>query len=176
MLRMKDPAWDYYACGWFHYSEQEIEVISLPQSSDSIPLYVQDDPGSSTVDPVDPNQVVATIEDGQLTIQENMGTTMTCTLNNESANNMPNRRNAPQAQVFSDAISVQITESGDYLLQLTNPSWNYAIVGRFNYVAQGIEITEDQLPATNKILCDGQILILRGDRTYTLTGQPCGDK
>ena len=124
MLRMKDPAWDYYACGWFHYSEQEIEVISLPQSSDSIPLYVQDDPGSSTVDPVDPNQVVATIEDGQLTIQENMGTTMTCTLNNESANNMPNRRNAPQAQVFSDAISVQITESGDYLLQLTNPSWN----------------------------------------------------
>ena len=40
--------------------------------SDTIPLfsYTGDDPGSSTVDPVDPNQVVATLQGDQLTIHE----------------------------------------------------------------------------------------------------------
>ena len=33
------------------------------------------------------------------------------------------------------------------------------------------QITNDQSPMTNKILLNGQILILRGDKTYTLTGQ-----
>lgn len=33
------------------------------------------------------------------------------------------------------------------------------------------QITNDQLPITNKILLNGQILILRGDRVYTVTGQ-----
>ena len=36
---------------------------------------------------------------------------------------------------------------------------------------QGIEMTNDQLQITNKVIRDGQILILRGDNTYTLTGQ-----
>ena len=38
--------------------------------------------------------------------------------------------------------------------------------------AEGVDqITNDQLPTTTKILRDGQILILRGDKTYTLQGQ-----
>jgi hypothetical protein len=37
---------------------------------------------------------------------------------------------------------------------------------------EGIDqTTNDQLPITNKVIKDGQILILRGDHTYTLTGQ-----
>ena len=37
---------------------------------------------------------------------------------------------------------------------------------------EGIEeITNDQSPISNKVIKDGQILILRGDKTYTLTGQ-----
>jgi hypothetical protein len=31
-------------------------------------------------------------------------------------------------------------------------------------------ITNHQLPITNKILRDGQLLIIRGDKTYTITG------
>ena len=171
MLRMKDQAWNYYACGWFHYTEQGTEVISLPLSSDSIPLFAQDNPGSSTVDPIDPNQVVATLEEDQLTINEYMGTTMTCTLNNESGNNMPIRRNAPQSQVFSDEVTVQITESGQYKLQLTNPLWGYSIVGRFNYVAEGIYNIRPSDAGVQKELRDGQLLIRRGDKIYTITGQ-----
>jgi len=33
------------------------------------------------------------------------------------------------------------------------------------------QITNDQSPMTNKVLCNGHVLILRADRTYTLTGQ-----
>ncbi|MBQ2540823.1 MAG: DUF3791 domain-containing protein [Paludibacteraceae bacterium] len=38
--------------------------------------------------------------------------------------------------------------------------------------AQAIDqITDDQRPVTNKIIKDGQIFLLRGDKTYTATGQ-----
>lgn len=38
--------------------------------------------------------------------------------------------------------------------------------------AQGLEdVTNDQLQMTNKVIKDGRIRILRGDKTYTLTGQ-----
>ena len=33
------------------------------------------------------------------------------------------------------------------------------------------QITNDQSPITNKVIKDGHLLILRGDKTYTLTGQ-----
>ncbi len=33
------------------------------------------------------------------------------------------------------------------------------------------QITNDQLPITNKVIKDSQLLILRGDKTYTVTGQ-----
>jgi len=35
----------------------------------------------------------------------------------------------------------------------------------------GVEITNDQLPTTNKIIKDNQLFIIRGDKTYTVTGQ-----
>ena len=37
--------------------------------------------------------------------------------------------------------------------------------------ATGLEITNDQLPMTNKIIRDNQLFILRGDKIYTVTGQ-----
>ena len=38
--------------------------------------------------------------------------------------------------------------------------------------SEGIDqITNDQLQITNKVIKDGRLLILRGDKTYTMTGQ-----
>ena len=143
--------------------------------SDTIPLYAQDDPGSSTVDPVDPNQVVATLQGDQLTIHENMGVDITYSLNHEAPAQMPSQHKALQSNTFRDEVTIQITESGEYLLQLTNPSWGYTIYGRFNFAPQGLgSIPSYSTP--QKVLQNGQLYILRGDRTYTLTGQPCGDK
>ena len=139
-------------------------------SVDTIPLYAQDDPGSSTVDPVDPNQLVATLKGNQLTIHENMGTDITYTLQRNAPAQAPAIHNAPKSDTFRDEVTIQITESGEYLLQLTNPSWDYIIYGQFYYAPQGIE-TLHPASAPQKVLIDGQIYILRGDIVYTIDGR-----
>lgn len=154
-------------------AEYGCEHDQTPEPTDTIPLYsyTGDDPGSSTVDPVDPNQVVATLQGDQLTIRENMGVDITYSLQTNAPAQTPAQHRAPQNDTFRNEVRVQITESGEYLLQLTNPSWGYTIFGRFNYSPQGIEITKDQSSIINKVIRDGRLLILRGDKTYTVTGQ-----
>ena len=139
--------------------------------ADTIPLYAQDDPGSSTVDPVDPNQVVATLQGDQLTIHENMGVDITYSLQHNAPAQTPAQHRTPQTQTFRNEVTVQITESGEYLLQLTNPSWGYTIFGQFNYVAEGIENIQPSDTGVQKEFRDGQLLIRRGDKIYTVTGQ-----
>lgn len=153
-------------------AEYGCEHDQTPEPTDTIPLYsyTGDDPGSSTVDPVDPNQVVATLQGDQLTIRENMGVDITYSLQTNAPAQTPAQHRAPQNDTFRNEITLQITESGEYMLQLTNPSWSYTIVGRFTYVAEGIERVESA-SAPQKTLINGQIYILRGDKTYTITGQ-----
>jgi hypothetical protein len=142
------------------------------QDSDTIPLYAQDDSGSSTVDPVDPNQLVATLKGNQLTIHENMGTDITYTLQRNAPAQAPAIHNAPKSDTFRDEVTIQITQSGEYLLQLTNPSWDYIIYGQFYYALQGIDqITNDPAPITTKVIKNGQIYILRGDIDNTIDGR-----
>ena len=140
--------------------------------SDTIPLfsYTGDDPGSSTVDPVDPNQVVATLQGDQLTIHEHSGVDVTYTLRHNAPAQMPSLHRAPQSDTFRDMVTLQITESGEYMLLLTNPSWGYNIFGRFNYMPQGI-ISVHSSSAPQKVLQNGQMIILRGEKMYTVTGQ-----
>ena len=153
-------------------AEYGCEHDQTPEPTDTIPLYSHtgDDPGSSTVDPVDPNQVVATLQGNQLTIRENMGVDITYSLLTNAPAQTPALHRAPQNDTFRNEVTIQITESGEYMLQLTNPSWSYTIVGRFTYVAEGIERVESA-SAPQKTLINGQIYILRGDRVYTLQGQ-----
>ncbi len=72
---------------------------------------------------------------------------------------------------FSESVSIQLTERGLYTLELTNPEWGYTIVGTFEYDGiQGIEPVETGVPAAQKILRNGQLLIQKGDRIYTVQG------
>lgn len=140
--------------------------------SDTIPLfaYTGDDPGSSTVDPVDPNQVVATLQGDQLTIHESTGVDVTYSLNHTAPAQAPAQNRAPQADTFRNEVTVQITESGEYLLQLINPSWGYTIYGQFFYVAEGIESVQPSNVGVQKILRDGQLFIIRDGKTYNAQG------
>ena len=144
--------------------------------TDTIPLfsYTGDDPGSSTVDPVDPNQVVATLQGDLLTIHEHSGVDVTYSLQHNAPSQMPSPHRAPQSDTFRDMVTLQITESGEYQLLLTNPSWGYSIFGNFIYSPQGIEQTSSssQGGKTSKlVLVNGQIFILREEKVYTITGQ-----
>ena len=140
--------------------------------ADTIPLfsYTGDDPGSSTVDPVDPNQVVATLQGDQLTIHEHSGVDVTYTLRHNAPAQMPARAHTSASDTFRNEITLQITESGEYQLLLTNPSWDYSIYGTFFYSPQGIEsVHSTSLP--QKVLQNGQFYILRNGKVYTITGQ-----
>lgn len=151
--------------------------------SDTIPLYTftGDDPGSSTVDPVDPNQVVVTLKGDELTIKESSGETILYRLTNTSSDPASAPYRVPQAQTpqsFQNEINITLTEEGTYSLILTNPDWGYGIYGTFSYPNRKDAI--DNTPSPSKesqgkvsklILSDGQILILRGEKIYTIQGQ-----
>lgn len=147
-------------------------VPPTQQSSDTVPVYryTGDDPGSSTVDPVDPNQVVVTLKGDELTIKESSGDEINFKLTNTSvASSAARAPKTDDAQSFRNEVSVQLTEDGNYQLILTNPNWDYKIYGTFRYAHQGLGRVNDESSAT-KILRDGQVLIERNGRVYSLTG------
>ena len=143
------------------------------QPTDTIPLYSRDDSGSSTVDPVDPNQIYATLTGDVLTVHNNTGAQVTFTLNNTSVNNVAARvRKNGQPVSFTESISVELTEDGLYEIWLTSEEWNYTVFGTVNYIRSGTEITKEETSSTSKKVFRGtQILIEREGKTYTLTGQ-----
>ena len=161
--------------------EYNYDPYSTP--SDTIPLYTftGDDPGSSTVDPVDPNQVVVTLKGDELTIKESSGETILYRLTNTSSDPASAPYRVPQAQTpqsFQNEINITLTEEGTYSLILTNPDWGYGIYGTFSYPNRknAIDNTpspskENQGKVSKLILSDGQILILRGEKIYTIQGQ-----
>ena len=144
---------------------------SIPK--DTISLYfIKDGPGSSTVEPVDPNQIVAMLQKDMLSIYEFLNKEIGYKLSFEPIfwNHAPKR--ALKESSFHESVSVQLTESGKYTLELTCPDWDYSIVGTFDYLAdqQAIEHTDSPVPSPQKILQNGQLLLRKGDHIYTITG------
>ncbi len=141
--------------------------------TDTIPLYIRDDSGSSTVDPVDPNQIYATLMGNVLTVHNNTDAQVTFTVNNISVKNVAARvRSNVEPVSFTDSVSIELSEDGIYEILLTSEEWNYTIFGTVNYIRSAAEIPkEDPASTTKKILRGTQILIKREGKTYTLTGQ-----
>lgn len=144
-----------------------------PPTTDTIPLFVQDDPGSSTVDPVDPNQVVVTLKGDELTVKEASGEeiTLELSLTNIKAQ-MPALNRVPETETFRNEVTITLNEEGTYMLVLTNPSWDYNIYGTFDYPQRkdATDQTVVQKPAAEKIFRNGQLLIRKGEKVYTLQG------
>lgn len=148
-----------------------------PPTTDTIPLYAQDDPGSSTVDPVDPNQVVVTLKGDELTIRDNSGEEIMMALSlSEGEASVPAFNRVQRTQSFRNELTVTLTEEGLYRLELSNPSWGYNIFGTFNYPQRKDAIDQTLVvPAAQKILRNGQLLIRIGDKVYTVHGTEIGD-
>ena len=155
-------------------AEYGCEHDQTPEPTDTIPLYsyTGDDPGSSTVDPVDPNQVVVTLKGDILTVKETSGDVITYSVQIESGNNAPKRMQTLFANTFQNTVSIELTEEGLYQLNLSNPLWDYRIYGIFNYPQRhdAIDTTMAPTPAAQKIIRNGQLLIRKGEKVYTLQG------
>lgn len=137
---------------------------------DTIPLYTGDDPGSSTVDPIDPNQVVVTLNGNELNIKESSGDEINYTLVLNKNKQAPTKEQTVQANSFIHSVSIELFESGYYTLHLTNPKWTNSLVGHFQYINTAIEEVQGDERCNTKILRDGQLLIRVGERLYTPTG------
>jgi len=147
------------------------------QDSDTIPLYAQDDSGSSTVDPVDPNQVIATLKGDELTIRDNSGEEIMMALSlSEGEASVPAFNRVQRTQSFRNELTVTLTEEGLYRLELSNPSWEYTIYGTFRYPQRHDAIDQTLVvPAAQKILRNGQLLIRIGEKVYTVHGTEVGE-
>ena len=140
---------------------------------DTIPLYASDDPGSSTVDPVDPNQVLVTLKGDELTIRESSGEEIMMALSlNQGDASVPAFNRVQRTQSFQNELTVTLTEEGLYRLELSNPSWGYNIFGTFNYPQRKDAIDQNVVPtpAAQKIIRKGQLLIRKGEKIYTVQG------
>ena len=155
--------------------EHDRDPNSTP--ADTIPLYTQDDSGSSTVDPVDPNQVIATLKGDELTIRDNSGEEIMMALSlSEGDASVPAFNRVQRTQSFRNELTVTLTEEGLYRLELSNPSWEYTIYGTFRYPQQHDAIDQTLVvPAAQKILRNGQLLIRIGDKVYTVHGTEVGE-
>lgn len=145
---------------------------NVPQT-DTIPLFIKDGPGSSTVEPVDPNQIVAVLQMDVLSIYEYIGKEIGYKLSQtSSSSNAPVGKRLVKSDTFQKSVAVTLTESGTYLLELTHPDWDYSIVGTFEYREEKDAVinAEAAHPSAQKMLRDGQLLIRKGDKIYTLTG------
>ena len=140
------------------------------EDADTIPLYTGDDPGSSTIDPIDPNQVVVTLNGNELNIKESSGDEINYTLVLNKNKQAPTKEQTVQANSFIHSVSIELFESGYYTLRLTNPNWDSSLVGHFQYINTAIEEVQGDERCNTKILRDGQLLIRVGERLYTPTG------
>lgn len=105
----------------------------------------------------------------------------------------------PQRRVYENRISAESADETingySFTIQRLTPNttYDYSIllydaeenlleefVGTFTTQADETtvidQIGQEAVTNSKKLLRNGQLFILRGDRTYTLTGQPCGDK
>ena len=71
---------------------------------------------------------------------------------------------------FRESVTIPLVEGGTYELELTNPEWNYSIVGTFKYMPTGVEDTPATVAPVQKVLINGRLLIKHGNKVYTLTG------
>jgi hypothetical protein len=143
--------------------------------SDTIPLYIKDGPGSSTIEPVDPNEIIAKLIHDELQMKEYLHTIIDYNLTKApAANSSPAVKHVNPvvaADSFTDSETVTLTESGRYFLEMSHPDWDYTIVGTFVYNArQGLETVENSQSACTKELREGQLLIRQGEQLYTPTG------
>ena len=120
-------------------------------------LATMDGPGSSTVDPVDPNLARAELSNNTLVVSENgEGEAEIKVYKYDS-------REKIFIGTFDSSISLQLTDTAKYVIWMgVNKSGiERNIVGKFQYPS----------PAGLKEIRQGQLYVLQGEKVYTIQGK-----
>lgn len=112
-----------------------------------------DDPGSSTVDPVDPNQAKAELTGNTLKVYEGLEGNAQISVYNMTSPQLVMQTN------FDESITLILTDTAQYIIQLYHPSIGL-VSGAFRY----------PIDNAHKIMQDGSVYIFFNNQFYTPFG------
>jgi hypothetical protein len=130
-------------------------TVTIPMTYKNVESLTEsaDDPGSSTVDPVDPNQARVELTGNTLNIYEGLEGNAHISLYNMTSPHVVLQT------FFDESVTVTLTDTAQYSILLSNPNLG-VVYGTFRYPV-------DQ---TRKVMQEGRLYILLGNHSYSLSG------
>lgn len=130
-------------------------TVTIPMTYKNVESLTEsaDDPGSSTVDPVDPNQARVELTGNTLNIYEGLEGNAHMSLYNMTSPHVVLQT------FFDESVTVTLTDTAQYRILLSNPNLG-VVYGTFRYPV-------DQ---TRKVMQEGRLYILLGNHSYSLSG------
>lgn len=130
-------------------------TVTIPMTYKNVESLTEsaDDPGSSTVDPVDPNQARVELTGNTLNIYEGLEGNAHMSLYNMTSPHVVLQT------FFDESVTVTLTDTAQYSILLSNPNLG-VVYGTFRYPV-------DQ---TRKVMQEGRLYILLGNHSYSLSG------
>ena len=132
--------------GGFYSGDEGVHIYNAQ-------MLTADSPGSSTVEPVDPNQVKVELDGCTLSVHENVEGSVEIMISNDDLHK------TLLYTRFDDLLTVQLTDTATYsiIIRLEDMPLAY---GRFSYPAF----------LNKKVMRNGQLYIRQGNSFYALPG------
>jgi len=132
--------------GGFYFGDEGVNIYNAQ-------MLAADSPGSSTVEPVDPNQVKVELDGCTLSVHENAEGSVEIMISNDDLH-----KTLLYAR-FDELFTVQLTDTATYsiIIRLEDMPLAY---GRFSYPAF----------LNKKVMRNGQLYIRQGNSIYALPG------
>ena len=129
-------------------------TVTIPMTYKNVEsLESADGPGSSTVDPVDPNQAKAELTGNTLKVYEGLEGNAQI-----SVNNMTHPQVILQTS-FDESVTLTLTDTAQYSIQLYHPSIGF-VYGTFQY----------PIDKVRKVMQNGRLFIRFGKHFYSPSG------
>ena len=130
-------------------------TVTIPMTYKNVETFTEsaDDPGSSTVDPVDPNQAKAELTGNTLKVYEGLEGNAQISVNNITH---------PQVVLqtsFDESVTLTLTDTARYSIQLYHPSIGF-VYGTFQY----------PIDKVRKVMQNGRLFIRFGKHFYSPSG------
>lgn len=130
-------------------------TVTIPMTYKNVESLIEsaDGPGSSTVDPVDPNQAKAELTGNTLKVYEGLDGNAQISVNNITH---------PQVILqtsFDESVTLTLTDTAQYSIQLFHPDLG-TVYGTFQY----------PIDKVRKVMQNGRVLIRFGKHFYSPSG------